>query len=155
MAYLKYKEVTKYFNFSKMVLKGDLPKYVMDYIYDDEVILCGYKTLRDYGVFTTKKIVLFDNTSTLGITKEINTIPYKTISTLSIVYKNKAVELSLFLDSGYPVRLKFINMTNYDKMTNIDKKRVRLIYSIISKAINDQKITAEEIKVIQENDIHY
>lgn len=149
MAYLKYKEVTKYFNFSKMILKGELPSYVTDYIFEDEIILCGYKTSRDYGVFTTKKIVLFDNTSTLGISKQIYTIPYNTISTLSIIYTRSGAELSLFLDSGYPVRIKFIYMTN------IDKKRVRLIYSIISKVINDQKVTSEEIKNIQENNINF
>ena len=149
MAYLKYKEVTKYFNFSKMILKGELPSYVTDYIFEDEVILCGYKTARDYGVFTTKKIVLFDNTSTLGISKQIYTIPYNTISTLSIIFTRGGAELSLFLDSGYPVRIKFIYMTN------IDKKRVRLIYSIISKVINDQKVTSEEIKNIQENNINF
>lgn len=149
MAYLKYKEVTKYFNFSKMILKGELPSYVTDYIFEDEIILCGYKTSRDYGVFTTKKIVLFDNTSTLGISKQVYTIPYNTISTLSIIFTRSGAELSLFLDSGYPVRVKFINMTN------IDKKRVRLIYSIISKVINDQKVSAEEIKNIQENNINF
>lgn len=149
MAYLKYKEVTKYFNFSKMVLKGELPSYVTDYVFEEETVLCGYKTLRDYGVFTTKKIVLFDNTSTLGMSKQIYTIPYNTISTLSVIFNKSGAELSLFLDSGYPVRIKFINMTN------IDKKRVRLIYSIISKIINDQKISNEEVRVIQENDINF
>lgn len=149
MAYLKYKEVTKYFYFSKVVSYKDLPKYVIDYVFEDESILCGYKTARDYGVFTNKKIVLFDNTSTLGMTKQIYTIPYKTISALSVVYKQRGAELSLFLDSGYPVRIKFINMNN------IDKKRVRLIYSLISKVVNDQKITNEDIRVIQDNDINF
>ncbi|MDD4187159.1 MAG: PH domain-containing protein [Bacilli bacterium] len=149
MAYLKYKEVTKYFNFSKALLKEELPSYVTDYIFEEEDILCGYKTARDYGVFTTKKIVLFDNTSTLGISKQIYTIPYNTISTISIIFTRSGAELSLFLNSGYPLRIKFINMTN------IDKKRVRLIYSIISKIINNQKVSVSEIKKIQENDISF
>lgn len=149
MAYLKYKEITKYFNFSKMILMGELPNYVKDYIFEDESILCGYKTARDYGVFTTSKIVLFDNTSTLGMSKQVYTIPYNTISTLSIIYNRSGAELSLFLNSGYPVRIKFINMSN------IDKKRARLIYTIISKIINNQKVSNEEIKIIQENDINF
>ena len=149
MAYLKYKEITKYFNFSRMCLPVELPSYVTDYIYDDEEILCGYKTLRDYGVFTTNKIVLFDNTSTLGMSKQVYTIPYSTISTISVIFHKSRAELSLFLNSGYPVRLKFINMNN------LDKKRVRLIYSIISKAINNQKIDKEEIRVIVEDDINF
>lgn len=149
MAYLKYKEVTKYFNFSKALSKEELPTYVLDYIFEEEEILCGYKTSRDYGVFTTRKIVLFDNTSTLGISKQIYTIPYNTISTLAIIFTKSGAELSLFLNSGYPVRIKFVNMTD------IDKKRVRLIYSIISKIINNQKVSTLEIKRIQDNDINF
>ena len=33
MAYIKYKELTKYFNFNKIIEIDDLPEYVTDYIY--------------------------------------------------------------------------------------------------------------------------
>ena len=32
MAYVKYKELTKYFNFNKEIEKDRLPKYVTDYV---------------------------------------------------------------------------------------------------------------------------
>ena len=47
MAYIKYKELTKYFNFNKIIEIDDLPEYVTDYIYSDEKILEAYKTSRD------------------------------------------------------------------------------------------------------------
>lgn len=156
MAYLKYKEVTKYFNFSEVVSIERLPNYVTDYVFEGEEILCGYKTSNDFGIFTTKKIVLFDKGSSMGLYKQIFTIPYNSISTLSIIFKINGVELSIFLDSGYPLRLKFISMKNEtDELQNINKKRLRLVYSIISKIINNQKIDGEEIKVIQENRITF
>ena len=61
MAYIKYKEITKYFNFSRAVDKKNLPKYIKDYVFDDEKILAAYKTLTDHGVFSDKKVVLFDS----------------------------------------------------------------------------------------------
>lgn len=156
MAYLKYKEVTKYFNFSEFISVEDLPAYVKEYVFDGEEILCGYKTSKDYGIFTTKKIVLFDKESSMGLYKQIFTIPYSSISTLSIIYKVTGAEFSLFLNSGYPLRLKFVNMKNPNKdLPNIEKKRLRLVYSIISKIINNQEVTNEEINVIKENRITF
>ena len=62
MAYIKYKELTKYFNFNKIIEIDDLPEYVTDYIYSDEKILEAYKTSRDKAVFTNKRMILFDVT---------------------------------------------------------------------------------------------
>ncbi len=139
MAYIKYKEVTKYFNFSTVIDKKSLPKYVKDYVFEDETILVGYKTFTDYGIFTDKKIVLFDNFSFMGKRKQIYTIPYSSISTISVIFDGGVAELSLFLDCGYPVRIKFV------RMDGIDKMRLRLIYSLILKVICKQTITDEEI----------
>ena len=149
MAYLKYKEVTKYFYFSKNITEKELPKYVLDYVFEDEKVLTGYKTKRDYGVFTTKKMVLFDNSSTFGITKEVFTIPYNTISTISVIFKMRGAELSLFLNSGYPMRIKFVDMSSVDKL------RLRLLYSCISRAINEQTLPAADIKRLNEDDIKF
>ena len=60
MAYIKYKELTKFFNFSRYIKNEDLAYYVTDYAYEDEKILVTYKTFRDHGMFTTEKMVLFD-----------------------------------------------------------------------------------------------
>lgn len=43
MAYIKYKEVTKYFNFSKYIDSKLLPKYTLDYVFEDEKMLVSYK----------------------------------------------------------------------------------------------------------------
>lgn len=149
MAYIKYKEVTKYFNFSKALDKKTLPKYVYDYLFNNEHILVSYRTSRDYGIFTDKKIVLFDNTVKLGMKKQVFTIPYKSISTYSIVYKPRGAEVSLFLDSGYPLRLKFVSMTD------IDKLRLRYLYSAMSKIIMGEKLEAEELIRLENDDFSF
>lgn len=149
MAYIKYKEVTKYFNFSKNMNISDLPKYVKDYVFDDEMILAGFKTSRDHGVFTDRKIILFDNYSFMGLRKQIYIIPYKSLSTLSIIFMPARAEISLFLDSGYPLRLKFINLKA------IDKLRLRLLYSCISCYVNKQTPDKDDIKRLLSNDLSF
>ena len=149
MAYIKYKEITKYFNFTRALDKSKLPKYVNEYVFPDETTLVAYKTATDHGVFTTKKIVLFDNYSLFGIRKQIYVIPYSSISSCSIIFRKSTAEISLFMDSGYPIRLKFIDMKD------IDKYRLRLLYSTMIKIINNQKVTNEEIETLVTDDISF
>lgn len=145
MAYIKYKEITKYFYFSRYLTKEELPKYVHDYVFEDETILASYKTLRDHGIFTEKKMVLFDTRISLDNTKEVFTIPYLTISSASVVFKPFGAEMSLFLESGYPLRLKFV------KMGDADKARLRVLYNVIQRAITKQQLKKDEINKLVEN----
>ena len=143
MSYTKFKRITKKFNFSSVVDKKDLPAYVRQYIKKEQV-LTTYKTSRDYGVFTDKKIVLFDNKGGL---KQIFTIPYMSISIPSIVFNSTSAELDLILNSGYNVGLKFVNMTGNDKL------RLRILYICIDKFINNQEPIADDIKNLINNNI--
>ncbi len=146
MFYVKYKEVTKSFNFSKALDKNDLPGYIKHYIYDDEKILVAYKTSRDHGVFTDKKIILFDNYSKFGIKKQIYSIPYISISTISITFEDKSANLLLYLNSGYPVNLKFVSLEPKDKV------RLRILYTCINRVIGKQKLNEKDIKKLVNND---
>ena len=128
MAYLKYKELTKYFYFSKKLEIESLPKYVTDYVFEQETILAAYKTKRDKGIFTSKKIVLFDVTP-ISNTKQVHIIPYNSISTIAVLFRDYSGQLLIYTDSGYPVNLKFI------KMNSEDKTELRKLYSEISKKI--------------------
>ncbi len=141
----KFNKITKFFNFSGVVDKNDLPAYARQYI-KKEQILTIYKTTRDYGVFTDKKIVLFDNK---GKSKQIYTIPYKSISNPSVVFDEDSAELNLLLDSGFPVSLKFVNMSGIDKM------RLRILYICIDKLVNGQEPVAEDMKNLITNNIKF
>lgn len=129
MAFIKYKELTNYFNFRKKLDETNLAKFVTDYIFDDEKILAAYATRRDHGIFTDKKIILFDNDSGLFISKEIFTIPYSEISTIAIKFKTMSANIMMYMDSGYPIKLKFVNLRPDDK------RDLRILYTQISKQI--------------------
>lgn len=117
MAYIKYKELTKYFDFRKEIDIKDLPDYTLEYVEENEKILLGYQTARDHAVFTDKTMILFDR-DIIGTYKKIHIIPYKSISTSAICFKPGKAEILLSLDSGYQMRINFVNM-NHDKKENL------------------------------------
>lgn len=128
MAYIKFKELSKYFDFKVEVEESKLPEYAKEYVEDNEKIVLSYKNSKDYAVFTNKKIVLFDRDPLAMYYKKIHIIPYKSISTSAINFKPGKVELLLSLDSGYQIHLNFINM-NHDK-----KENIKIVYKTIMKA---------------------
>lgn len=120
MAYIKFKELSKYFDFKKEVKKEELPEYVLEYTNDDERVMMGYKNSRDYALFTDKRMILFDR-DVLGVHyKKIHMFPYQSISSSAICFKPGKVELLFSFDSGYQLHLNFVEM-NHDKKETIKK----------------------------------
>ncbi len=126
MAYIKFKELTKYFDFKEETLPKDLPGYVVEYSYGDEKILLGYKNSKDYIMFTDKRMYLFDRDVAGIYYKKIHIIPYKSLSSGAINFKPGKAELLFSLDSGYQLHLNFISM-NHDKKENL-KKMFRIMF---------------------------
>ncbi len=128
MAYIKFKELSKYFDFKKEILSmEELPEYAREYVEEEEKILLAYKNSKDYMVFTNKKMVLFDRDTMAVYYKKIHIIPYHSISTSAINFKPGKVEILLSLDSGYQMHINFIEM-NHDK-----KERLKQVYKIMMK----------------------
>lgn len=130
MAYMKFKELTKYFDFKVEITEiKDLPDYTREYVEDNEEILMGYKNSKDYVVFTNKKMLLFDR-DVLGVHyKKVHVVPYKSISTSAINYLVGKVEMLFSLDSGYQMHINFVGM-NHDKKENLKK-----VFKIMMKSV--------------------
>ncbi len=129
MAYVKYKELTQYFNFNKKLDTDKLPNYVTDYIKEGEVINAAYATTRDKCVFTDRKLILFDVRGIFGKTKRIHFFPYKSISSSAIEYHEASVSIMMSMDSGYQVRINFVNLTPEGK-SDIRKVYFKMIEKI-------------------------
>ena len=114
MSYIKFKELSKYFDFKYQIEPKDLPDYAKEYVSDKEKILMGYKNSKDYAVFTDKKMILFDRDTLAVYYKKIHMFPYSSISTSAINFKPGKVELLFSFDSGYQLHVNFIDM-NHDK----------------------------------------
>lgn len=133
MAYIKFKEMTQYFNFSKKLDINDLPQYVLDYIEKGEEVFAGYKTYRDKCVFTNKKLLLFDRRGIFGKRIRIHTFPYNSISSSAIEYLPNKTAFLLTMDSGYQLRLNFVEMNPEDKT------EFRKLYFKVTEIIDDRK----------------
>jgi len=128
MAYIKFKELTKYFDFKVEVGYDNLTDYAKEYISDKEKFILAYKNSKDFVVFTDKRIILFDRDPMAAYYKKIHIIPYYSISSSAINYKPGKVELLLSLDSGYQMHINFIDM-NHDK-----KENIKAVYKIMMSA---------------------
>ncbi len=127
MAYIKFKELSKYFDFKTEVYEDQLPDYTKEYVEDNEHIIIGYKNSKDYVVFTDKKMILFDRDTLAVYYKKIHIIPYVSISTSAINFKPGKVELLFSFDSGYQLHVNFIDM-NHEK-----KEVLKKVYKMMMK----------------------
>ena len=126
MAYIKYKELTRYFNFNQQVLEKDIPSYVKQYVLDEEEIYLVYKVRSDLCVFTNKKLILFDIRGMFQRNKKIHFLPYSQISSSAIQYKPTSVSVYLSMSSGYQLRLNFVNQTA-DSKTSLRVAYVKMM----------------------------
>ena len=55
LAYIRYKAITRYFNFFKSIELQNIPSYGKDYIGENEMILAVYNEGKDVSIITDKK----------------------------------------------------------------------------------------------------
>lgn len=122
MAYIKFKELSKYFDFKEEIATDKLPEYAKEYVSSKETILGSYKNSKDYAVFTDKKMILFDRDTLAVYYKKIHIFPYVSISSSAINFKPGKVELLFSFDSGYQLHINFIEM-DHNK-----KEKIKSIY---------------------------
>lgn len=146
MLYFKQKELTKEFNFSKAFERQNLPGYIKHYVQDDERILVAYKTMRDHGIFTDSKIILFDSEQSIH-RKEIFSIPYNSIATISVIFDEFTAEFNIILVNGIPIKIKFASVEPQDKT------RIRTLYTVISAIISNQTPNESEIEKLMSDKI--
>lgn len=147
----KFKDIgsiSKNFSFSKALSQKDLPGYFKHYCLEDEQVLVAYKTSRDHAVFTDNKVVIFDSLNKVS-RKEIYTLPYKSLISVSIIFDITEAELNLYLEYGYPVTLKFINLEAEDKV------RLRLLYTCISRKISNENIPKNIIDKLVNDEVNF
>ena len=120
MSYIKFKELSKYFDFKEEIAVDKLPDYAKEYVSSQETILGSYKNSKDYAVFTDKKMILFDRDTLAVYYKKIHIFPYVSITSGAINFKPGKVELLFSFDSGYQLHINFIDM-NHDKKERLKK----------------------------------
>lgn len=141
-------DISRNVSFSKVLDKKDLPGYIKHYILEDENVLVAYKTSRDHAIFTDDKVVIFDALKKIN-RKEIYTLPYNNIIAVSITFDIIDAEMDLYLECGYPVKLKFIDLEAEDKV------RLRLLYTFLSRRISNEKIPKDLYMRLIKDDVRF
>jgi len=128
MAYIKYKELTKYYNFSREIEIKDIPEYVYTYIEDEEQILIAYSTYDDMFLLTNNKLIVIDTSGLIFKSQKIHFFPFVRISSTAIEFSRGKAAIHLSMDSGYQLRFYFVKLTkeketriisNYNKMLSL------------------------------------
>lgn len=115
MAYIKYKELTKYYNFSKELKLSEIPSKVYMYIEPGEEILIAYSTYNDTFILTNLKMMIFDVSGVVDSIEKIHFFPFTRISSTAIETTKGKASLYLSMDSGYQVQLNFVKMTEEEQ----------------------------------------
>lgn len=124
MAYTRFKPLTNAFTFrNRMDFKEDLTDDIKDLFSNDEKPLVGVKNGIDYAIFTNRRILLIKRI-TLSLGKEKFSIPYTSISTISLTTYKSSSNLKITLNNSFPVKFSF--MKDYDNVT------ITEVYHIIS-----------------------
>lgn len=134
MAYIKYKELTKYYNFSKELDLRELPEETYAYIENGEDILIAYSTYNDMFLLTTNKIIIFDVSGVVEQRQKIHFFPFMSISSTAIEFTPGKSSIFLSMDSGYQVQLNFV------KMTEEDQHKIRTVYMTMVEAISKKRV---------------
>lgn len=134
MAYIKYKELTKYYNFSRELDLRELPRDVYAYIENGEEILIAYSTNNDMFLLTTFKLIIIDSGGFLSLKQRIHFFPFLSISSTAIEFANGRASIFLSMDSGYQVQLNFV------KMTKEDQNKIRSVYMNMVESISKKRV---------------
>ena len=129
MAYIKYKELTKYYNFSKELKINEIPEKVFLYIEPNEEILLAYSTYNDTFIMTNLKIMVFDVSGITDSIEKIHFFPFSTISSTAIEMAKGKSSIYLSMDSGYQVQLNFVKMVEEEHI-RMKKAHMKMVSEI-------------------------
>lgn len=130
MAYIKYKELTKYYHFSEELNVTNLPDYTYNFIEENEALLLAYADGTNMFILTSRKLIIFE-VNTLLNKHKVHFFPYNHISSTAIETIPGRLAIYLSMDSGYQLRFYFVKLTkeketriisNYNKILGLISK---------------------------------
>ncbi|MCQ2508032.1 MAG: PH domain-containing protein [Dorea sp.] len=92
------------------------------FLVDGEEIICCYKAVRDYLVFTNKRMILVDVQGITGMKKEFEFIPYRNIQTFKVKTAGLVdidMDVELQIVGHGKVHMEFASSTNAGKLVRM------------------------------------
>lgn len=107
MAFIKFKPIASHFRFYMSITGNQLDSTTLKFINDDEHIILAFKSQRDLGIFTDKRIILIDKKGIRGFRKSIYAIKYETISAYTLNIRNIDSTIEIITDSSHRLVMNF------------------------------------------------
>jgi hypothetical protein len=108
MSFIKFKPIASHFNFYVTLKKDDLDEESLSYIDEDEDILLAFRSNRDVGIFTDKRIVLIDRKGFRGFRKSIYALKYESISSYALNIHNLDSTVEIITESSHLILINFL-----------------------------------------------
>jgi len=115
MAFIRFKPISSYFNFNACIHRESLDSEGMKYIdIDNEKVIMAFRSKRDLGIFTDKRVVLIDRKGFRGFRKSIYAIKYDSISSYTLNIHNLESTLEIITNSGHQMTINFLKPISLD-----------------------------------------
>lgn len=126
MAFIKFKPIASHFNFFVTVPSNALDKESLAYVdQQEERVLLAFKSKRDIGIFTDKRIILIDKKGFRGFRKSIYAIKYESISSYALNIHNLDSTIEIITESSHRMLMNFLKP--------IPLEDVHVVYHYITK----------------------
>ncbi len=121
MAFIKFKPIASRFNFYNTIPNGKLDEESLSFVDEDEQVLLAFRSNRDIGIFTDKRIILIDKKGIRGFCKSIYAIKYESISSYALNIHNLDSTIEIITDSSHRMLINFLKPIPLDEVHEVYK----------------------------------
>ncbi|MDD2203370.1 MAG: PH domain-containing protein [Bacilli bacterium] len=114
MAFIKFKPIASQFNFFVKIPRNQLDRESLSYVDNEEEILLAFRSKRDVGIFTDKRIILIDKKGFRGFRKSIYSIKYESISSYALNIHSLDSTIEIITDSSHRLLINFLKPISLD-----------------------------------------
>jgi hypothetical protein len=119
MAFIKFKPIASHFNFFVTLSKDEIDKEALSYVENEEKILLAFRSKRDVGIFTDRRIILIDRKGFRGFRKSIYSIKYDSISSYALNIHNLDSTIEIITESSHRLLINFLKPISLDDVHTI------------------------------------
>lgn len=119
MAFIKFKPLTPEMQFKALITFEEIPEDLKLFLETDEEVKYAFRSVRDIGIITNKRLLIYDFKGVRGFRREIHSIMYSAITACSIDIHNFDTTIKLTSDSGYQVLVNFFKPIALEDMYKI------------------------------------
>jgi len=118
MAFVRFRPISTTFRFYS-ILKND--KLISEFVHPQEKVVMAFKSRRDIGVFTDKRIILIDYKGINGPRKSVYAIEYSNVSSYVLNIHTFSSSIDFVTKSSHELRMRFLKSISLEDVNMIYK----------------------------------